>query len=357
MSDSEIRVLITGAGGAGSLGRELMKSFHLASQKYKIIATNSSPISLGLFETSFGYIIPKASSPQYIKILLKICKKEKIQAVVGGSESEIETIARNMKIFSENGIEVLSNTIDVIELCSDKYKLANFLSTKKNLSPKTIIFKNKSDFEKFESFPLVIKPRSGSGSRNVFIANDIDEASFFCNYLKKYDMEPLIQEYIGDHENEFSVGILYAEDGKLTTSIAMKRMLEGGLSTRQVSFSNNSKKKYVISSGHSQGFFDEFKDVTEAGIKIAKMINSNGPINIQCRKTENGISVFEINPRFSGTITSRSLVGHNEPDIYCRYKLYGEIPEKVQHKIGYVMRDFNEKFFSLKQIEEKSRYD
>lgn len=355
MSDSEIRVLITGAGGAGSLGRELMKSFQLASQKYKIVATNSSPTSIGLFETSFGYVIPKASSPQYLNTLLKICKKEKIQAVVGGSEPEIKIIAKNMKVFSENGIEVLSNTIDIIELCSDKYKLANFLSAKKNLSPKTVLFKNKSDFEKFESFPLVVKPRSGSGSRNVFIANDIEEASFFCNYLKKYNVEPLIQEYTGDHENEFSVGVLYADDGKLTTSIAMKRILEGGLSTRQVSFSNNSKNKYVVSSGHSQGLIDEFKDITEAGIKIAKIINSNGPINIQCRKTENGLSIFEINPRFSGTITSRSLVGHNEPDIYCRYKLYGEIPEKVQHKVGYVMRDFTEKFISLKEIEEKSR--
>lgn len=357
MSDSEIRVLITGAGGAGSLGRELMKSFHMASQKYKIIATNSSPTSIGLFETSSGYIIPKASSSQYIKTLLEICKKEKIQAVVGGSEPEIESIARNIHLFSENGIEVLSNTIDIIELCNDKYELAKFLSTRKNLSPKTILFEKKSDFKEFESFPLVIKPRSGSGSRNVFIVNDIEEASFFCNYLKKYDMEPLIQEYVGDHENEFSVGILYAEDGKLTTSIAMKRILDGGLSTRQISFSNSSKNKYVISSGHSQGLFDEFKDVTEAGIEIAKMIKSNGPINIQCRKTENGISIFEINPRFSGTVTSRSLVGHNEPDIYCRYKLFGEIPEKIDHKIGYVMRDFNEKFLSLKQIKEKSRYD
>ena len=140
-SDSEIRVLITGAGGAGSLGRELMKSFQLASQKYKIVATNSSPTSIGLFETSFGYVIPKASSPQYLNTLLKICKKEKIQAVVGGSEPEIKIIAKNMKVFSENGIEVLSNTIDIIELCSDKYKLANFLSAK-NLSPKTVLFKN-----------------------------------------------------------------------------------------------------------------------------------------------------------------------------------------------------------------------
>ena len=99
MNNSEIRIMITGAGGAGSLGRELMKSFGLASQKYEIITTNSSPISIGLFETPNGYIVPKASSTNYIKEILNICKKEKIQAIVGGSEPEIEIIAKNMGIF------------------------------------------------------------------------------------------------------------------------------------------------------------------------------------------------------------------------------------------------------------------
>ena len=349
-NDSEVRILITGAGGAGSLGRELMKSFRLSSRNYKIIATNSSSMSLGLYDDCKGYVIPSASSENYIQKLLDICRKERIQVVVGGSEPEIETIAQNMNIFLKNGIKVLTNTIDIIKICNDKYNLSKFLSEKGIKSPKTELFTNEKDFEKFHNFPLVIKPRFGSGSRNVFVVNDIEEAIFFCNYLKKYEMEPLIQEYVGDYESEFTIGVLCTKDGKLNLSIAMKRLLDGDLSTKQILISKTSKKKYVVSSGHSQGIFNEFKDIEKMGIEIAKKINSDGPINIQCRKIKDEISVFEINPRFSGTTTARSLVGHNEPDIFCRYRLFGEIPEKTEYRKGCVMRDFNEKILSLDKL-------
>ena len=35
------RVLITGSGGAGTLGRELVKAFLMTDNEYEIIATNS----------------------------------------------------------------------------------------------------------------------------------------------------------------------------------------------------------------------------------------------------------------------------------------------------------------------------
>ena len=130
----------------------------------------------------------------------------------------------------------------------------------------------------------------------------------------------------------------------------MKRFLDGDLSTRQILISKTSKQKYVVSSGHSQGIFADFKDIEKMGMEIAKKIDSDGPLNIQCRKINDEISVFEINPRFSGTITARSLVGHNEPDIFCSYKLFGEIPEKIDHASGCVMRDFNEKVLSLDKL-------
>jgi carbamoyl-phosphate synthase large subunit len=79
-------------------------------------------------------------------------------------------------------------------------------------------------------------------------------------------------------------------------------------------------------------------------IKIASGLDVNGPVNIQCRKTDDGIIPFEINPRFSGTSSPRSLVGLNEPDIFCRYKLFGIIPSEINYKYGYVVRGLVEKF-------------
>ncbi len=349
MTNTNVCVLIAGTGGGGT-GTELIKAFKLAKHDYKIVATDMWSNSFGLSETPFRYTIPPASSPDYIDSLLKICKKENVQAIATGSEPELKQVAKNAHIFEENGVRVLLNPWSVIEMCTDKYKLMNFLSSHGIRCPQYFLYEKESDLNKIDQYPVIIKPRVGGGSQNVFIAQDKEEVSFFTHYLKKYGYEPLVQEYVGTHEEEFTIGVLYADDGKLLTSIAMKRMLGSGLSTRQTVINPNTKKKYVISSGISQGLIDDFKELRKEAEKISKIIGASGPVNVQCRKTEDGIVPFEINPRFSGTTGPRSLVGYNEPDIFCRYKLFGEIPSKIEYRYGYVVRGLVEKYISFDDI-------
>ena len=58
----KIRVLITGSGGAGTLGRELVKAFLMTDNEYEIIATNSNPIDLyinneeGVLDDEFDFV-------------------------------------------------------------------------------------------------------------------------------------------------------------------------------------------------------------------------------------------------------------------------------------------------------------
>ena len=92
--------------------------------------------------------------------------------------------------------------------------------------PKTYDFDPKL-IDENDTFPIIIKPRKGSGSRNVFLCHDKEEAVFFGNYLKKYGHKPICQEHIGSSSEEYTIGILYADQGKLSVSVAMKRILEG----------------------------------------------------------------------------------------------------------------------------------
>ena len=61
MNNSDVCVLVTGVGG-GSLGREIIKAFKMAPHNYKIVTTDASAKSVGLFETSHRYIVPEANS-------------------------------------------------------------------------------------------------------------------------------------------------------------------------------------------------------------------------------------------------------------------------------------------------------
>jgi len=346
---NQISVLVTGV-GFGSLGRELIKAFQLAGKEYRIITADKSPKSFGLYETKDRYLIPGANSRNYIESLMKICKKENVKVLVSGSEPEIAKVSKNVKLFKEKNIEVLVNPWRVIKLCSDKYDLYKFLKAKNLSCPYTFLFRNESDIDKIQEYPVIIKPRIGSGSRNVFLAQDKIEVKFFTKYLKKYGSEPIVQEHVGNYEGEFTIGILYSANGELVTSIAMKRMLSAGLSTRQIIIDKKKGKKFVVSSAISQGLIDDFKEIRVLAEKYAQILKADGPINIQCRKIGKKILPFEINPRFSGTTGARSLIGHNEPDMLCKYKLFGKIPKKFSHKFGYVLRDMNEKFVSLNEI-------
>ena len=126
MTKPEICVLVAGVGGGGT-GRELMKAFSVAEQKYKIVATDMWENSFGLFETPNRYVIPPANSADYIESLLKICKKEKVQAIATGSEPELRKVSQNRKIFEEVGIKILLNSWEIIEKCTDKLELMKFL--------------------------------------------------------------------------------------------------------------------------------------------------------------------------------------------------------------------------------------
>jgi len=342
MSSKKIKVLVTGAGGAGTLGREIIKSFLMFHKEYDIIATNSNPLDLSLNDEVKTFQVPSSSSPNYIEKLFDICKKEKIQVIAPGSEPETEIISKNFLNFSEKNIIPLTNRYDLVKICNDKLSLSKFLDSKGIKIPKTYFIENISEITSSD-FPLLIKPIIGSGSRNVFVAQNIEELSFFIKYLTKQKINPIIQEYISGIDNEFSIGILYCDGGKLNTSIAMRRNLSNGLSTRS-KIKSEKNESLIVSSGISQGYFDDFSKIRKSAEEIAATINSDGPINIQCRIKNNELYVFEINPRFSGTTSARALVGCNEPNILTKFRIYGKIPKNISYKYGYVMKDFLEKF-------------
>ncbi len=350
-NEKPITVLVTGVGGGGH-GRQVMKALKMASTNYRIIAADMSSASYGLFDADISYVIPPASHQDYIKTLINICKKESAKVVITGSEPELLEVAKNKSFLAAHGIIALVNPLEVVQICTDKFRCFEFLSDKGIKCPRFMLIERKEDVDKIDFYPLVIKPSIGSGGSNfVFLALDRNEAKFFVNYLKKQGYIPLLQEYVGSYEEEYTVGVLRLDRGRIVGSIALKRIITSGLSSRFKMRGDNAEQ-YIISSGISQGIFDDYPQVRKAAESIANVLGSVGSINIQCRNTEDGVLPFEINPRFSGTTSLRSLVGFNEPDILIRYYLFNEIPDKIEYKNGYVIRELAEKYVTFDMVDE-----
>ncbi len=347
----ETPVLVTGVGGGG-VGEQIIFALRVAEIPYRIISTDADPFSLGLYSADKGYLVPRATTESYLGRLLEICHEESVKVLIPGSEAELVIISKNKDLFKKEGILLLMNSSDVINVCQNKWKTYLFLKNNGFKVPESYLWEEGIENIEFQ-YPVIIKPYVGTGgSRFVFIAQNNDEISFFIHFLKRQGCIPMIQNYVGSAENEYTVGVLTSFEGELLGSIGIKRRLKGRLSTLYTlkNYRDDSESLH-ISTGISQGIIDDFEEVRENAEKIALRLGSKGPINIQCRVTEEGINVFEINPRFSGTESLRALAGYNAPDALIRKYVLGEDIKKLNYKRGIVSRGLANHFINFEEYE------
>lgn len=356
----KINVMITGVGGGGH-GRQVLKALRMAKTPYTIVGTDMLPTSMGLYETDKSYVVPSAHEGNYISKILDICEKENIRVLITGSDPEILKVSENRNEFEKRGVLLLINQPHVLKICMDKWETCNFMIRNGFDCPRSVLVDEDIDLESLDiggilSLPAIIKPAlGGSGSSNVFLAQDREELQFFVRYLKKQGLKPMVQEYIGSYDEEYTVGVLTdISDGNLIGSIAVKRQILSGLSSR-IKIKNRCLGKaksdiLAISSGISQGIIGDFLEVRKCCEEIALRLGSRGPLNVQCRKEEGRVYPFEINPRFSGTTSLRALVGFNEPDILIRKRILGEDVCNIEYKKGIVVRGISELYIPFDRL-------
>ncbi len=343
-----IRVMVTGVGGGGN-GEQLVKALRMSDKNYELIGADITPVSKGLFLVDRKRILPPASDPDYIKTLLQVCKEEGVQVLFTGSEPELKKVSEVQDEIRAAGIFLPMNPHSVIETCMDKSKTMAFLDDNGFAHPSSVTIRSESDFEKITKFPVVIKPSiGGGGSANAYIAQDAEELRLFGAWMLHIYTEFIVQEYVGNAECEYTVGVLSDMEGNLINSIAVKKNIMTALSNRLKIRSRYTGEMLVLSNGISQGQIGRFPEVTSQCETIAKALGSRSAINIQLRFVEGKCYVFEINPRYSGTSSFRAMVGYNEPDIMIRKYLLGEeIKPHFPYREGYIMRGLDETFMEL----------
>jgi len=344
MSRKSIRVLIAGVGG-GSHGLEILKALRHSEKSYYICGCDMSRHNLGFCKSDAHYTLPPAADPSYLSELLSICKAEKIDVLFHGSEPDLKAMADNREKIHDAGLFLPINDPSIIKLCLNKKETFEYLDKCGVIIPKTVAVQSDKDISTINFFPCVVKPYlGGGGSNNTFIAQDADELKFFCNYVLKYGGKPLVQEYVGSPENEYTVGVLSGRDKTVISVVGIRRFIMSGLSNRiKMRSLHNKNQVLAISSGISQGEVVIDPQLNRQCIEIAKKLGSIGPINIQCRYVDGVVYPFEINPRFSGTTYMRALAGVNEPDLFIRkYFLNEEISTMRRPRKGLILRGLEE---------------
>jgi carbamoyl-phosphate synthase large subunit len=283
---------------------------------------NSEPFCSAFTVGDYHVITPPIQSQDYIPFLLDYCRKEQIAAILPLLDIDIPVLARNKALFEKNGTKLIVPSLEVAELCNDKWLTYEFFRAKGISTPHTFI-QLEAVYSALEagiiSFPLVVKPRWGMGSIGLMYAHDAQELqmayqsvqrSIFSTHLKLESMlapdnAVIIQQRV--EGIEFGLDVLNNLDGEYVVTVA--------------------KRKLAMRSGETDIAVTEGRvDLKELGARLGALLAHPGNLDVDVIVNGDDLVVLELNCRFGGGYPFTHAAGAHFPAAIVAW-LLGQEPD------------------------------
>lgn len=251
----------------------------LALNEGKVIATDCDINAPAIYFADDYEIVPRIDDPNYIEILLDVCKKHKIDAIMSLIDPELEVLANNQSLFNSNNVKLILSPSKYIDISFDKYNTYTYLYSKGIQSVPTYsdlnIVKHLLQLGDL-TYPLVVKPAKGSASLGLFIVENKNELHEAFHKFEGQIIQPFYKE------KEFGIDV-YID------------MLSGELVDMFI------KEKIHMRAGETDKSISIHNEKIEALIKkLVQKTKFVGPIDIDCFEYKGEYYISEINPRFGG---------------------------------------------------------
>jgi carbamoyl-phosphate synthase large subunit len=316
------RILITAVGG--NIGQGIIKALRAAKRRYYIVGIDMEPLSAGFSMVDSYYRTPRTGDRAFLSELRRIAQKERLEAIYVCSPSELEFFSvKQTKLERELSLAIFVNPIDVVRLGSDKLRTAHFLRDAHLSYPETTLATDKKGVQELirrYGFPLIMKPRFGFTSKNVFSVGSRKE----IEAIQALVPDMIVQRYLPDSRHEYTAATISGKDKKVIATIVLHRELNQGTTYRTELVEDESITKQVIN--------------------VVNALGAVGSCNLQFRLLGDQIFVFEINPRFSGTCGIRYLYGFNDAEMMFEVFRLGLNIRQPKFRPGVVLRYWNEIF-------------
>jgi len=322
----ELTALVTGVGAPP--GVSIFKSLRQSVLRPRVVATDADPVSVGLFRADAGYVLPRVTSdePRYLSRLEEVCRRERVDLVCFGSEIEMRRVAPvRAELERRTGAKLVVNDTVLLERFMDKWGMFEAMRGAGLPVPETVLASDEAGVAELvarRGLPLVLKPRHGSGSRDLHLVRSTEELA----WLARHVAEPVLQQYLLPDDEEYTVGVYRSHRTGYLGQIAFRRSLAAGLTY----------KAEVVA--------DE--EIAETCRRVVEMFDVVGPVNLQLRKTTEGVRVFEINPRFSSSAPMRAQFGFNEAELCLRDLVLEEVLEAPSIRRGWSLRYWDEVYLT-----------
>ena len=276
-------VVVTTAGAASTPGTIL----RLRSQGYRVVATDVDPTAPGLYLADRGRLVPRGDDEAFLPRMRALCAEEDAVAVIPLVDEELPRIGA----LAEDGIAALLPLPEFVTACLDKYRLMHELDAAGIGVPRTRLASEWPANAFRAEHGLVVKPRSGRGSRGVRVVGPTDDLAPVIAEIGLPADEIVVQERI--RGPEYTVSVVAWRDGGVQAVVPKEVVLKQGVT------------KYAVTRRN--------RAVIETCRAVQESLRADGPFNVQlCLDGSGEPRVFEINPRFSSTSSLTTAAGVDE---------------------------------------------
>lgn len=316
-------ILILNAGTRDVLIQDFIET---VQGRCEIVVTDNFELAPAIYESSKHYVTKRWNEEEYWEQIDNIIETENIGLIISLIDPELSFLARQRKKYEEKGVLVCIGSEKVVDNSFDKFQTMEFLRIhgfnyiKSYIDVELAIEALKNNEIQF---PLITKPRNGSGSAGIEIINSVEKLNLIC---RGHD-DILIQEFVNGQEIGADVFVDLISKEVVSIFTKKKIKMRAGETDKSVSFKD--KKLFDL----IERFSLEFG------------LYGVNDIDIFERAGEYYIS--EVNPRFGGGYIHAYANGVNFPKMLINnmngitnLKSIGEYDEDV-----YMM-----KYFSIKVL-------
>jgi carbamoyl-phosphate synthase large subunit len=281
LARTDVGVLLTGVGKR----YDIVSAF---AEHAFTIAADPNPLAPAQYAADLRVAPPRIDDADYVPFLLDLCERHNVGAVVPLTDLDLEVLAR-----ARPELPAFVPDPEIARDTFDKYAAHLLLERHGLPSPPTVLPPDEP-----EAYPVMVKPRQGSGARSIHPAADRDEMEFFIKYVK----EPVMVQRLMQGP-EFSIDLLSDLDGRCLNAIP-RTMIE--------SRGGESIKGTVI--------YDP--ELIELGRSVVEALGVRGPCTVQAfRDKEIGLGITDVNTRFGGAFPApmyAALPGRTYPELIVK---------------------------------------